>query len=463
MSRNLAFLRFLRLRPFDETTETGRSNERLRRIVLSAAASALAKLLSIFTTLISVPLTLGYLGSERYGMWMTMSSLIAMLGFADLGIGNGVLTAVARAHGRDDREAIRRYVSSGLFVLSGIAAIIVIAFAACYAYVDWYRIFNVKGALARSEAAPALAVFVLGFAIAIPNGIVQRTQMGLQLGFTASLWQCAASLLGLAGVILAVYLEGGLVWLVAAFVGGPAISSFINSVIFFAWQRRDISPQRGALSWVAMREVAGAGSLFMILQIVMAVTYSSDGVLIAQLLGPEAVTQYAVPDRLFSLVTMCVLMMVNPLWAAYGEAIARGDLQWVRTTLRRSLLTTFMFATATCGMLVVSGDWLIRHWARGMVEPPLLLLLSFALWRVIESIGSTLSIFLNGAGLLRFQVAVAIPLAIVALGLKLLFTSTWGVPTLQFSTSFAWLVCAGIPLYVYVRRLPILKVGPLGR
>jgi len=51
---------------------------------------------------VTVPLTLNYLGSEHYGLWMTISSVSVMLGFADLGIGNGVLNAVADAYGRDD-------------------------------------------------------------------------------------------------------------------------------------------------------------------------------------------------------------------------------------------------------------------------------------------------------------------------------------------------------------------------
>jgi O-antigen/teichoic acid export membrane protein len=46
---------------------------------------------------ISVPLTLTYLGSERYGMWMAISSIVALLAFADFGLGNGLVNAIAVA------------------------------------------------------------------------------------------------------------------------------------------------------------------------------------------------------------------------------------------------------------------------------------------------------------------------------------------------------------------------------
>ena len=52
-------------------------------------ASVIAKAIALLTGLVSVPLTFRYLGAERYGIWMVLVSIIAAMGFADLGIGNG--------------------------------------------------------------------------------------------------------------------------------------------------------------------------------------------------------------------------------------------------------------------------------------------------------------------------------------------------------------------------------------
>ena len=56
-----------RLKPFDTQNELGRSMERYRRAALTAVASAAAKGMAVLTALITVPLTVGYLGMERYG------------------------------------------------------------------------------------------------------------------------------------------------------------------------------------------------------------------------------------------------------------------------------------------------------------------------------------------------------------------------------------------------------------
>src|SRR5215207_4315622 len=69
-----------RVRPFDTTTPEGRSRERHRRVALTALARAMTRGLGILISLITVPLTIHYLGPERYGLWMTISSFIALLG-----------------------------------------------------------------------------------------------------------------------------------------------------------------------------------------------------------------------------------------------------------------------------------------------------------------------------------------------------------------------------------------------
>jgi len=119
----------LRLRPFDTSTPEGRSAERYRRIAWSTMLSTIARLVGLATSFISVPLVVGYLGKRRYGMWLTMSSLVAALGPLDMGIGLGLLTVVSDAYGRDDRQAARRAISTAVAMLTTIAALAVVVFA----------------------------------------------------------------------------------------------------------------------------------------------------------------------------------------------------------------------------------------------------------------------------------------------------------------------------------------------
>src|SRR5687768_8312192 len=100
VTRRATLLDWLPLRAHDRTTAEGRARERQRRAMLASGAAAVAKVVRVLTIFASVPLAIGYLGAERYGLWLTISSVAAFLTFADLGLGNGLLNAVSEAEGR---------------------------------------------------------------------------------------------------------------------------------------------------------------------------------------------------------------------------------------------------------------------------------------------------------------------------------------------------------------------------
>lgn len=452
LNRARAILPLLRLRPFDTTVPQGRSDERHRLIILSTLTSAIAKGMTIVTALISVPLTLHYLGPERYGMWATMSSFLIMLSFADLGIGNGLLNAVASAYGRDSRQDIRRYVSSAFLVLTTIAATIIVLFAAVYRHVRWFEIFNVQSDLARAEAGPALAVIIVCVALGVPIGIVQRVQTGMQRGFIANLWQCLASLLGLIGLVIAIHLEGGLPWLALAFVGAPLCASVINSVLFFRRLEPDIAPSSMSVSRDAVTVIVHTGFLFLGLQIAASVILASDNIFITQVLGPEAVTQYSVPERMFFLITSIAAMALSPLWPAYGEANARGDRVWVKRTLKRSLVISVSFAAIATSLLLLIGPLIIRIWVGTAVTPSLILLLGLALWKVIETGGAAAAMLLNSHGMVRFQLITATLVAISVVPLKIFLLHAVGVSGVVWATIICYVVFSAVPTFIFFRR-----------
>lgn len=176
-------------------TDEGRAQMREMRVVLAAAAAALAKFISILTMFVTVPITLHYLGNERYGMWMTISSLAAYLAFADFGLGSGLMSAIAKASGRDDNEAMKELVSAGFVSLGALGVVVALAAVLIVPLFDWAAIFSVSTPLAQQEAPTTASVFVGVYALAMPMTIVQRVQLGIQQGFQSQLGNaCRASL-----------------------------------------------------------------------------------------------------------------------------------------------------------------------------------------------------------------------------------------------------------------------------
>jgi O-antigen/teichoic acid export membrane protein len=445
--------RLFTLRPHDATTAAGRSLERYRRVALTSAATALGRGVGLLATLISVPLTIRYLGTERYGIWMTISSIVALLGFADLGLGNGLLNAISTSHGRDDRDFARKCVSSAFFMLTGLAMFLALVFVLCYPSIPWDRVFNVSLEVGRQEAGPAMAAFFGCFLLGLPLGVVARIQMGYQQGFVNAVWQAVGHLLTLVSLLVAIWLHGSLPLLVLALAGPPLLATAINGAVLFCRKMPWLVPTWSAINWQATRQIGQAGFMFLILQVCVALLSSVDNLIVAQILGQEAVAQLAVPARLFNVAGAVAMIALMPLWPAYGEAIARGDIAWVKRTVMRSTVCAAGVSLAIVLPLAVLGGPIVQAWAGAEIQPSWSLLFALGCWTVLSTVGTSLSMFLNAANAMAFQTACAVTVGVTATVLKAQLATAAGSEGIVWTTCGVYLVLSLIPTFL---ALPII-------
>src|SRR6201985_750004 len=115
-----------------------RGLERYRRAGITASSSFIAKALNILISFLSVPLTIHYLGSERYGVWLTISSLLTWMALTDFGLaGNALVNVLAETSGREDREGAQQYSASAFWALSGISAVAGILCLTTFRLIPW--------------------------------------------------------------------------------------------------------------------------------------------------------------------------------------------------------------------------------------------------------------------------------------------------------------------------------------
>ena len=187
---------------------------------------------------------------------MAISSAIAMLAFADLGVGNGLVNAISNASGRDNHQEIKKYISSATIVLCVVGLTIFLVFYGLYSHIKWASLFHLTSPEAIDEAGPAALICVIVFALNLPIGMVQRVQMGLQMGFLSNFWQILSSLFTLGAVLLVVHLKLGLPLLVLAQAGMPVAIGLINGILFFVLYITIEWQQASSTAWVG-HEILG--------------------------------------------------------------------------------------------------------------------------------------------------------------------------------------------------------------
>lgn len=431
----------------------GRGRTRQRQILLATLAGILARAASILTVLITTPLTYEYLGEERFGLWTTITSIVAFLSFADLGIGNGLMSSIATAKGANDRDKIKSLVSSGYALLTIVAGLLLLLLWAVYPLISWTLIFNVQTEPAVSEAGPATAVFLVLFAINVPVMMIQRVQLGLQDAHIYSLWQIISGILSIGAIYLAIIQKCGLPVLILALSGPPLIANICNTIVSFWKKYADIRPSPSRASVRLANQMLALGGIFLFLQFAGTFNNLIDKFIIAQILGSEAVAPFAVVERLFNLIITLIAVVLIPLWPALSEALERGDFNWIDKTFRHTMLICVAFTVPVAVAMIFVAPTILDFWIPSAPTPEALLLSGFAIWKIVESMTSIVITYMNGLKILKFQLVLMTLAVVLITPLKIILIREAGVAGAPWGMAFGMTACILLPFYAFRKTL----------
>lgn len=441
----------VRLRPYDTATPEGRAAERYRRAALTALSAAIARAATITVAFVSVPLCIGYLGNERYGMWLTLSSLFSFAYVADLGVTAGLQLAISRCDARDDQVEARRYVASAMAILLTTCAVGALVLGILLLVVDWPGVFNVASPQARAEAGLAAVVYGATWLLNILTAVVTRINYGYQEGYVTNGWQILGTGLSLSAVVVCVRLELGLPALVFALAGAPAVALIFNGTQLFGWRRPWLRPRWCDVDRSTSRRLLGDGVWYLVAGLAYIAVLLSSNMVIAQVLGAEVVPEFGVPQRVAAVLTLLIAAVVNSLLPAYTEAISRGDHAWVRRALARSLILAGLIGGVGGAAFIIGGRWLIELWVGDSVAPTLGTLTGLAVWALIAGLANGLNSFVQGAGGVRANGLQWLVAAVLSLPCQLAAVHWLGVVGVGWGLATTELLCRLVPGILFYR------------
>jgi O-antigen/teichoic acid export membrane protein len=389
-------------------------------------ANLASRVMAMVVVFASAGLTLPYLGAERFGAWMTVVSLSATLTFLDMGVGNALTNRVSAAASLNSTSELRKVITGGLGFLAIIGAMISIFLLSLTFFLPWKSWVIVLDPDVLSELDVSAKVFSLLFGLSIFSSGVQRVFVGLQKSYESHAILTFVSIISLVGVIWGASQEYGIVPLLLITFGGPVLAGFFLLYVLYCRSQfsHKIIYSSIQSEWKGLIKV---GTLFLILQIGVMVGWGADSIIIVTNLGVEAVAGFAIVQRLFNLLTQPMYIFNGPLWGAYADAHNRGDQEFLKNTLIKSVFITAIFSVVVFVFLSLFGNFVIDIWLSNSMFIPQLLLFSFGLWAVCESVGNSFAMFLNGCGVVKQQVFVVVTMCIFAIPVKLYLIKSQGL------------------------------------
>jgi O-antigen/teichoic acid export membrane protein len=359
---------------------------------------------SVITGFLYVPLLLDYLTQEKYGIWLTLTSILGWFSFLDLGMGNGLRNKLTVALATGDYGLGKKLVSTTYALLICIFCVVLFVFHLSNFFLNWNSILNTK-TIDNSELYILTSIVFTFFILRFIFQIISVVYLADQKPSSVKMIETSGSVFSFLIVLILtrVTLKGDLILLGTIISVIPVILFFVVTLVAFNARYKKLKPSVKDIDFKVSKGILNLGTQFFFMQISFIIVFTTSNIFIAQFYGPEEVTVYNIAFKYFQIPIMIFSIFMSPLWSAVTDAYAKSDFAWLKKTLKYSNILTALFSVGVIFMVLIS-NWVYKIWIGDKVLIPIGLTVSLGIYTIIDLFITPYSYFINGMGKLRMAV-----------------------------------------------------------
>lgn len=404
---------------FSKTRAALAGREGRSTVVATNSALLLSrKFISVGISYWMVPILLSLLGVEKYGLWATIGAMIGWFYLFDFGLALGLQNEITRSLTAGAKIQVQALLSTGYFAMIIVSLVVMTLFIIGNQTINWSWLLNVRQEI-LGDLKNAIVISVSFFCIQFVLRLVGTLLIADQKSAVQGYFSTAGSIITLA-LLVGFYdsIKDSLAF-VAVIIGiSNLIPIVIATVVLYGGIYKPLRPSIKAIEFRSVGRVISSGWRFLIIQISAVIVYTTDSLLITNMLGPEDVAPYAIAFKYMSVVLIFVTVVLKPMWAAYSQAYAVRDIAWIIRITRR-LIKGWFGVLALSVIMVVASPFVYDVWLGPSLYIPYTLTLLMALHMAILTWSQIFGNFINGAGHIRLQLYLAIYAAIVNIPLSI--------------------------------------------
>ena len=424
------------------------STQRKAGVVLQYMQMAL----SIIIQLLFTPIMLRILGSNEYGIYNLASSIIAYLALLSLGFGASYLRFYSLYKKDDDQEGIKKL--NGLylmvFVLMGIVVL-----AAGLVLTHNVRIFYNETYSDRDiQTAKVLMLFLtINLTISFPASVFTSYITSQEKFIFQKIVNMGKTIISPSVCIIFLFLGYGSIGMVVCTTVISITIDFINAFYCLTKLKMRISFKKP--QWRLLKDIAFFSIFIAINQIVDQINWQTDKIILGKMISGTAVAIYAVGANINMMFTNFSTAISSVFAPKVNMIVSKNkpnmDDELTSLFTRVGRIQWFMLMLILSGF-VFFGQYFMLRWAGQEYSDSYivsLLLMCPAIIPLIQNIGIEIQRAKNKH---QFRSLVYLFMAILNVGISILFTFIWGVIGVALGTTISLLVANGLIMNIYYKK-----------
>ncbi len=437
---------------------------RLKRLESIHKQTILLGIFKAFDLLISFAITrmvFSYIDNTTlYGVWLTILSILNWFNLADFGIGNGLRNNLTDLLARKKINEAREMVSTAYYLLFKAVVIGIIIISTIQLFLDWDEIFNIRDEVISNRSIKLLfSIMIPAFFLRLWLSTINAVAYAEQDAALGIIIQLISNIMVLTAILLLPYLVDwnklfllGIVYSVSYIVVGILVNMFLFKKRYAA-----IRPSIKYVRKSFRSRLMGLSMRFFIIQIAGVVIFTTDNIIITQVLGASEVVSYQLTYKVFSITTIVAGIILTPVWSAFTHAYVIEDINFITKTLRR-LISYMIPLLAAVILLIFISPYLVHIWIGQEINISLSLRLFMGLFVLVSTWNNIFAYFLNGVNKINLQLATSMAGALVNIPISVALAHIFGNSGVILGTSISLLpftFIGAIQTYYVVKEMKI--------
>jgi len=316
----------------------------------------LFKIVNISISFLYVPLLINSLNTYRYGIWLTITSIVTWMNLFDIGLGNGLRNKLSEAIAKDNIKEAKYLISTAYASIAGLSLFLCILFTIITIKLDWSNILNVPETMKYEVTRLVnlvILLFIAQLTLSIINSILLAFQKPAYSAFITTFGQILS--FGLVAFFVLVLKFSSLFILGLLISISPLIVLFLFTVYVFSTKYKLYVPSLNYIKISYLKNILSLGLKFFVLQIITIVLFQTSNIIIAHKVGQVGVTEYNIIYKYMGIIYMVFSIIVMPYWSATTDAYFRGDMVWIKQSKRKLNFIWLLLSFVGLILLFISG------------------------------------------------------------------------------------------------------------
>lgn len=421
-----------------------RSVRAKRNVLLSIVIKALGVLIGF----IYFPISLGYLGAAKFGIYLTLISMVDWFLDFDVGIGHGLRNKFGESVAQNDDKKGLYYVSTAYFAIGAIVLVVTMILIIGNFITPWATWLNIDPTLI-SEVKILGLIIIIGFGIRFVSANIYEIFYALQkmvyVEFFSLLTKTTFLILI---IILTLFTHESLFLFGTANSLTFALVPFFVALYYFRTKFKQYRPSLKHIRLDYFKDLFSLGIKFFLIKISMIIIHQTNNFLIAGFVSLEGVSQYEAAYKYLSIFMMLFVILNNQLWPSNIEAYAKGDIKWMKKTMW-IVFKIWIGTVILASLMVIISPFVFKLWLQDNLHIPILISVAVATSICLTTFVNMFNLVLNGTGKIRLQMYAWI------------FAACLNIPASIFFAEVLNLGVVGIVLGTVVSLIPVAVSSPI--